>query len=129
MRAMVIEDSIPNQRILSLTLSKMGFEVESFGDGAAAWTRLQEEPGSWSFVFSDIMMPKMDGIELLKKVRSHQQLKELQVFLVTAVADKQYVIEAKNLNANGYIVKPISYSKILAKVQPLFPDRAFPAAS
>lgn len=129
MKAMVVEHSLPNQKILAMTLNKMGFWVECFSDGESAWNHLQLHPEGWSFIFSDIVTPKMDGLELLRRIREHETLKEMVFFLVSAVTDKHYVVEAKNLNVNGYVVKPISYGKILAKLQPLFPDKTFPQVS
>lgn len=129
MKALVAEDSLPNQKILVLTLKKMGFEVEAFENGEAAWTCLSEAPEGWDIVFSDIMMPKMDGIELLKNLREHPILKPVPFFLVSAVTEKHLLLEAGKLGVNAYIVKPISYVKILAKLEPLFPGAKFPAAA
>jgi two-component system chemotaxis response regulator CheY len=129
LKAMVVEDSLPNQNILALTLKRMGFEVESFANGEDAWNRLSLQPSGWAFVFTDIMMPKMDGLTLLQRIRAHGELKTLLVFMLTAMSDKTYVIEAKKHGVNGYIIKPISYVKVLAKLRPLFPDMKFPEAA
>lgn len=126
LKAMVVEDSLPNQNILNMTLQRMGFEVESFNNGAEAWKRLEEQPEGWAFILSDYMMPEMDGLELLKKVRADERFKALPFYLITAIADKTVVLDAKNSGVSGYVVKPISYPKILAKIQPLYPDKRFP---
>lgn len=123
---MVVEDSLPNQNILNMTLQRMGFQVESFNNGADAWKRLEESPTGWAFIFSDYMMPELDGLQLLSKVRGDDRFKEIPFYLITAVADKGVVLEAKNAGVSGYVVKPISYAKVLAKLQPLFPDKRFP---
>ena len=129
MRVMVIEDSQPGQKILNMTLLRMGFEVECFSDGASAWKRLKAEPKGWVFILCEITVPKMNGIKLLENIRSHDQLKDLYVFLLTVVADKKYVIESKRFHVNGLIVKPITYEKVLRKIQPLFPDKKFSQAA
>lgn len=126
MKALVAEDSLPNQKILVLTLKKMGFEVEPFDNGQSAWECLHQNPNSWDIILSDIMMPKMDGLELLKNIREHKVLKPLPCFLISAVTEKHLLVEAGKLGATGYIVKPISYAKILSKLGPLFPGRKFP---
>lgn len=128
-KAAVVEDSLPNQIILAQFLTKMGFEVQSFNNGQEAWARFEAEPDGWAFVFSDVMMPKMDGLGLLSKIRNHPQLKNLPVYLVTAMSDKNYVVEAKKYEVTGYILKPISYAMIVDKLQPLFPDMKFPPAA
>ena len=123
---MIVEDSLPNLNILSMTLQRMGFEVESFPDGAKAWARIGEAPDDWALILSDYMMPEMDGLELLKRVRTHETLKNLPFLMVTALSDKNVVLGAKNLNVTGFVVKPLTYAKILAKVQLLYPDKKFP---
>jgi len=125
-KVMVVEDSLPNQNILNLTLQRMGFTVESFSNGEDAWARLEAEPAGWAFIFTDYMMPKMDGLELLKRIKSHDSLKVTPVYMITAVSDKNVVMDAKSNGIAGFVVKPISYAKILAKVQALYPDKRFP---
>ncbi len=128
-KVMVVEDSLPNQNIMVLTFRKMGFEVECFSNGLDAWKRLEGEPEGWAFIFCDYMMPEMDGLQLLRNVRGLEKTKDLPFFLVTAMSDKDVVMNAKNLKVSGYVVKPIAYAKILAKVQPLYPERKFPKAA
>jgi two-component system chemotaxis response regulator CheY len=72
------------------------------------------------------MMPNMDGLQFLRNVRNHESFAELPFVLVTAVSDKDYVFEAKNLKVNGYILKPVTYKRVADKMQSLFPERVFP---
>jgi CheY-like chemotaxis protein len=121
----VAEDSPPNRTILVHLLKKMGFNVIECSDGAAAWTAY-EERGNRNIVavLSDIMMPNMDGIELLRKLRADSP--ELAIVLITAVSEKEYINEAKNLNVNGYILKPVTFQRVSAKLKELFPQKKFP---
>lgn len=123
----VAEDSPPNKTILVLLLKKMGFKVIECDDGDAAWKVLSEESGRRIVaVISDVMMPNMDGLELLRRVRNEQRLSNLPFVLVTAVSDNDYIFEAKSLQVNGYILKPVTYKRVLTKMQELFPNRQFP---
>lgn len=70
-------------------------------------------------VITDINMPKMDGIEFLKAVRQDDQLKSLNVFIMTTSNDDNDKINAYNLNVAGYILKPLSFEKFLASVATL----------
>jgi len=75
------------------------------------------------------MMPKMDGIQLLRHVREDEKFKALPVVLVTAVLDKDYIVRAKALNVNGYVLKPVTFDRLTTKLRDLFPSRQFPKLS
>ena len=123
----IAEDSPPNRKILAHLLSKLGYNVIACEDGQAAWTALSEpSENKVVLVISDIMMPNMDGIQLLRQIRGHEKLKSLPVLLVTAVSDKDYIVQAKELSVNGYILKPITFQRVTSKLQELFPDKVLP---
>ena len=123
----VAEDSPPNRTILVLLLRKLGFHVYECEDGKAAWETLEKQRDKKVVaVISDLMMPNMDGLALLKNCRSDEQYKKIPFVLVTAVSDKDYIFEAKNLSVNGYILKPVTYKRVTAKLQEIFPSRTFP---
>jgi two-component system chemotaxis response regulator CheY len=125
----VAEDSPPNRAILVHLLLKLGFTVVECKDGLAAFEemkKLQEQKATVLAVLSDIMMPRMDGIELLKQVRAIEEWKSLPFVLVTAVSDKTHIMEAKDHSVNGYILKPVTVQRVLSKLQELFPQRTFP---
>ncbi len=123
----VAEDSSPNRTILVLLLRKLGFSVIECDDGEKAWNAL-EASGDKKIVavISDIMMPKMDGLELLRRVRNNKSMEGLPFMLVTAVSDKDYIFEAKNLNVSGYILKPVTFQRVSSKLQEVFPNKKFP---
>jgi two-component system, chemotaxis family, chemotaxis protein CheY len=72
------------------------------------------------------MMPELDGMSLLKKVREDGKFKALPFVLITAVSDKDQIMEAKSMNVNGYILKPVTFHRVTAKLKELFPQRKFP---
>lgn len=121
----VAEDSSPNRNILVHLLKKIGYGVADFENGEQAWQALNSEnaQGQVVAVISDIMMPKMDGIQLLKEVRGSEKWANLPVVLVTAVSEKDYILQAKNHKVNGYILKPVTYQKIATKLKELFPNK------
>ena len=126
----VAEDSAPNRNILVLLIRKMGFKVFECDDGGAAWKVIQENSDKKIVaVISDLMMPEMDGLELLRKCRSEERIKDIPFVLVTAVSDKDYIFEAKNLKVHGYILKPVTYKRVSAKLQEIFPDKQFPGTA
>ena len=123
----VAEDSPPNRNILVHLLKKLGYQVIEGEDGEAAYNAMMDNKDSNIVaVLSDIMMPNLNGIEFLKKVRETEGFEEMPFVLITAVADKEYIIEAKSLNVNGYILKPVTFDRVSGKLKELFPNKTFP---
>lgn len=123
----VAEDSDPNRKILVHLLTRLGYEVYACEDGEQAWESMEAlKNKKLAAVVSDIMMPVMDGIQLLQKIRSSDEYKDLPVLLVTAVSDKSYIMEASRLHVNGYILKPLTFQRVIEKMQELFPNKTFP---
>lgn len=122
----VAEDSAPNRTILVHLLKKLGFGVIECINGRSAWDKLQKSDVKVVAVISDIMMPEMDGIQFLKNCRESEKFKDLPFVLVTAVSDKDLIVTAKAHNVNGYILKPVTFQRVTAKLQELFPNREFP---
>ena len=125
----VAEDSDPNRQILCLLLRKLGFQVMDFRDGSLAWDAFQKcqvDGVNVVAIVSDLMMPNMDGLQFLRHIRNEEKTAKLPFVLVTAVSDKDYVFEAKNLKVDGYILKPVTYKRVADKMQVLFPQKKFP---
>ena len=127
---LVVEDSAPNRRILTHLIEKLGFSTVACADGKEAWEAFQKGIPGLVTVVSDIMMPNMDGIELLESVRkSESPHKDIPFFLCTAVMDKEYILKSKQLGVNAYIVKPITFDKLKNKLVATFPDRKWPRSA
>ncbi|MBT4761004.1 MAG: response regulator [Bdellovibrionaceae bacterium] len=125
-RIIVVEDSPPNRKILVHLLEKLNYQVDAFEDGKQAWDFISSDQCTeFVAIISDIMMPNMDGVELLRNVRE-SEYKDKPLVLVTAVSDRDYIIEAKKLNVNGYILKPVTFQRVTGKLEELFPERKFP---
>lgn len=123
----VAEDSAPNRKILMHLLEKLGYHVVGCENGDLAWTALKSgEHKNIVAVISDIMMPVMDGISLLKALREDSTFSELPLVLVTAVSDKDYILQAKTHNVQGYILKPVTFQRVTGKLQEIFPHKVFP---
>ncbi|MDZ4662206.1 MAG: response regulator [Pseudomonadota bacterium] len=119
---LVAEDSRPNRNILVQNFKKFGYGVCEFENGKKAWDYLtQKNDKNIVAVFSDIMMPEMDGLELLKNIRAHETFKTLPFILISAVTQKEFIIEAKKNKANGYLLKPLTSAAIKDKLKDMFP--------
>jgi len=85
-RIIIAEDQAVERQILEAGLRKSGFEVEAFPDGRAAWERFQEEPAC--LVVSDWMMPRVDGLELIRRIRGSGVARHTYTILLTARSEK-----------------------------------------
>lgn len=119
----VAEDSKPNREIIVQNLKKLGFDVLVFENGKKAWDEVSKTEKPIVAIFSDIMMPEMDGMEFLKLIRTSAKYKTIPFVFVTAVMQRELIIEAKKLGTNGYLLKPITSSTLQVKLKELFPDR------
>lgn len=123
---LIAEDSAPNRKILEHLLIKMGYQVLSCENGKVAWDALvnDEKPiENLVAILSDIMMPEMDGLELLRRSRGDARFRDIPFVLITAVSDREYIVEARNLNVDGYILKPVTYKRVSTKLNELFPNK------
>jgi CheY-like chemotaxis protein len=124
-RILVAEDSEVNRYTLVHLLKILGFEVVDFDNGLSAWQMLSQGEHEIDAILSDIMMPKMDGLTLLKNCRDHDKCREIPFLLITAVTEKEYMAAAKAGGVNGYIVKPVTFERLKTKMIELFPDLKF----
>ncbi|MFN3396600.1 MAG: chemotaxis response regulator CheY [Thermodesulfovibrionales bacterium] len=118
-KILVVDDFSTMRRIVKNILKQLGYEnIEEAEDGAQAYNKLKS--GGFGFVVSDWNMPNMDGLDLLKKVRSDPELKNLPFLMVTAEAEKDKVIEAIKAGVSNYIVKPFTAEVLKEKMDRIF---------
>ncbi|WP_300456683.1 chemotaxis response regulator CheY [Desulfobacula sp.] len=115
-KILIVDDFATMRRILKNILKQLGFKdfVEA-DDGSTAWDELQGQ--KIDLIISDWNMPKMTGIEFLKKVRASDVYKTTPFLMVTAEAQKQNVIEAVQAGVSNYIVKPFTAEAISEKLE------------
>lgn len=117
MKILVAEDDDVSRMLLTRMLSpEPGWQVTAVSNGAKAWALLDADPHFDIGVF-DLMMPELDGLELISRVRNDPRLASLPVILCTALNDRSTVEQAAALEVNHYITKPFSRSTVLAKVR------------
>ncbi len=119
MKILIVDDFATMRRIVKNILTQLGFKnfIEA-DDGSVAWEILQKE--QVDFIVSDWNMPKMPGIELLKKVRADEKLKDIPFLMVTAEAQKENIIEAVKAKVSNYIVKPFTPETLSEKIEKIF---------
>ena len=119
MKILVVDDFSTMRRIVKNLLKQLGFiHIEEAEDGVQAYTKLKD--GGFGFVVSDWNMPNLDGLGLVKKVRSDDELKDLPILMVTAEAEKEKVVAAIQAGVNNYIVKPFTGEVLKEKMDKIF---------
>lgn len=116
---MIVDGLINMRKIIKGLLGHLGFyNIEEAEDGASALVMLKEK--KFGLVISEWNIPKLNGLELLKAIRSDDDLAELTFILVTAEAKKENILAALKYGANNYIVKPFSEEVLRKKLEDAF---------
>ncbi len=119
MKVLVVDDFATMRRILRNILKQIGFtNINEADDGKSALKMLKKE--RFDLVMCDWNMPEMPGIELLKAVRSDEELKDLPFVMVTAEAQKENILEAVKAGVSNYVVKPFTAETIGEKLEKVF---------
>lgn len=115
MRLLVIEDYRPLQQSLSKGLREAGYAVDTTRDGQEGlWYAMGNE---YDVIILDLMLPGMDGLEILKKIRSHGR--KSHVLILTARDTVEDRITGLDLGADDYLIKPFAFEELLARVRAL----------
>ena len=113
MRILIVEDDPMLGEGLQVGLRQAGFHPEWVKDGEAAWQTLRHD--TFSAVVLDLGLPKLDGLEVLKRVRANEQ--KLPVLVLTARDTAQDVIDGLDSGADDYMVKPFKPSELVARIR------------
>lgn len=116
MNVMVVEDDLISRKWLQRFLGKWGYEVTSYPDGEAAWNALEsgEQP---ELILADWMMPKMDGVELCRNIRSNPKTLHAYVIMLTARSEKADLISGLEAGADDYLVKPVDPDELKTRLR------------
>lgn len=109
-----VDDDNTIQEIEVYTLEQMGFEARGFSDGMSMLDALKDEIPK--LIILDIMMPGMDGLEVLSKLRSIEEYKSIPVIMATAKGTEMDKISGLNSGADDYLVKPFGVMEMVARV-------------
>ena len=110
-----VDDDSTIREIEVYTLEQTGFEVRGFADGASMLEALKTEKPD--LIILDIMMPGMDGLEVLKRLRSESTYKDISVIMATAKGTEMDKIGGLNSGADDYLVKPFGVMEMVARVK------------
>jgi len=112
----IIEDDTDDQEILTEIFKELNYENEIifFGDGEAALEFLINTAIEPFIIFSDINMPKLNGVELREKVHNNEDLriKSIPYLFFTTIAEQKHVVDAYSKSIQGFFVKPAKYEHL-----------------
>lgn len=119
MKILVVDDFATMRRIIRNLLDKLGYDdVDEAEDGTVALPMLHSE--RYDFLITDLNMPGMSGLELVRAVREDRNLRNLPVLVVTADANREQIVEAARAGVNGYVVKPFTAAVLQKRIETIF---------
>jgi adenylate cyclase len=114
-RILIVDDNPTNREVLQVRLNSQGYEVITAVDGEDALAKVREfEP---DLVLLDVMMPKLDGISVVKQLKQDSKLRFIPVILVTAKADTRDVVIGLDAGGDDYLTKPFEQAALVARVR------------
>ncbi len=112
--AMTVDDSKTMRDMVSFTLKSAGFAVKEAEDGVQALSTLGDQPVD--VIITDLNMPNMNGIELIRQLRSKPVYQGTPILMLTTESDQQKKVEGKAAGATGWIVKPFEPARLIEVV-------------
>ena len=110
-RVMIVDDMSVNRLVIQAMLKRMGItDIATATNGVEALKALNDAPDAFDVILTDMLMPVMDGKDLIREIRKNEQWKELHVYAVTADAEAQGTCE--QLGFTGFLMKPITMDKL-----------------
>ncbi len=116
MRILIADDSQTCRLILSTALKENSYDVLEKSDGLEAWVELCK-PDAPQIAILDWVMPKLDGLELIQKVRTSKTDRPPYIIMLTGKSEKKDIIIGLNAGANDYLIKPFDPSELSARVE------------
>ncbi|RLC30792.1 response regulator [Candidatus Woesebacteria bacterium] len=120
MRLLTVDDSPSVRKLVEFTLKAKGFQVTPAGDGQEALELMAKE--QFDAVILDINMPRMDGLELLKKMKGDDAFASIPVVMLTTEGQDEDKDKAVALGATAYIVKPFKPTQLLGLIEKILPS-------
>ncbi len=114
LRILLVEDDLSTRKLERVIVERIKYEAVEAESGKQALELLEVEP--IDIIIADVLMSEIDGLELLRKVRSDPKTARIPVILCTSVSDQNYVTEALELGIAGYILKPIVARELQRKL-------------
>ena len=123
MKILIVDDKASIRSAMRNILISLGFDnITEAVDGEEAWYKVNDEfrkdpAQAFELIVSDLEMPKMSGLELLRAVRDDNNIKETPFIMATTVTAKQIILETMRLGVQAYIIKPFDSQMVELKLK------------
>lgn len=114
---LVVEDDDHIAQILKFMLERQGYRTRLVSDGLAARTLIKESNDLPGLILLDVMLPYIDGFEVVQLIRAQSAWKSIPIVMLTAKTMERDIVRALDAGANDYIVKPFQPNELLARVR------------
>lgn len=111
----VVDDDMELLKLIALLLRRIGAESHTFFDGHQALRHLDQHVPN--LIILDLMMPEIDGLEVLRRVRAQSRFDRVPILVLSAKADSQTIRTGLELGADGYITKPYIANTLIDRVR------------
>lgn len=119
LKVLLVDDQLSMRALARTALQQIGItNIDDASDGEEAFRALVQKPVH--LVISDFNMPKLDGLGLLRAIRSHEPVRGIAFIMLTGRADKELVQRAMQFGVNNYIVKPFTAAQLKEKIEDVF---------
>lgn len=118
MSILIVEDDAVNAMVLSRMLQSAGYLTVMASNGKEALLTMAKTSGI-QLIITDYMMPEMDGLEFLEKVRALPKFSHVPILIASAHGDLETVKRAKNLHCEGFLIKPLNKQQVIERVKQL----------
>ncbi|MDX1583205.1 MAG: response regulator [Thermoanaerobaculia bacterium] len=122
-RILVVDDQEMERELLTERLAPLGYEIETAVDGSDAWERLNRSPSAYRVIILDRIMPRLNGLELLHRIREHEDLASTPVIFQTGAGERDQILEGIDAGCYYYLVKPYDTEILLSIVRAALSDR------
>jgi two-component system sensor histidine kinase/response regulator len=120
---LIVDDEERNIRLLKALLAPQNYNLREAMNGEEALQRIAEEPPD--MVLLDVMMPKINGFEVCRRLKQDEKTKTIPVILVTALSEKQHRVQALEAGADDFISKPVDQTELTVRVKSLLRIKSY----
>ena len=119
-KILIVDDEEVIRKFLKIHLAKLGYEVMEAGDGVQAIEQLGKN--DYDLLICDILMPKKDGWEVIREVKSNPKTKDIPVIVLTAKNEDSDMFKGYDLGVNYYMTKPFTKAQLIYGLKLMFGD-------
>jgi DNA-binding response OmpR family regulator len=125
-RVLVVEDHHDTSFTLCKLLKLEGYEVDHAIDGMSGYKSASSRHPD--LIVTDVQMPRMNGIDMIKRLRTEGELTEVPIIVMSAYG-KRVIADAMSAGADGYIEKPLDFEKFISRIRDILPEPGATSAS